>query len=48
MNAWCRGVDFSYRIDQQAVVDWIRASLISALGPTAGLAEFNKIQFTTI
>jgi secreted trypsin-like serine protease len=48
MNAWCRGVDFSYRIDQQAVLDWIRASLINALGSTAGLAEFNKIQFTTI
>lgn len=23
MNAWCRGVDFAYRTDQQAVLDWI-------------------------
>jgi hypothetical protein len=23
MNAYCRGVDFSYRTDQQAVIDWI-------------------------
>jgi hypothetical protein len=45
MNAWCRGLDFSYRIDQEAVVEWIRASLIDALGPDEGLAEFNLIQF---
>ena len=23
MNSWCRGTDFSYRIDQPAVLDWI-------------------------
>jgi hypothetical protein len=23
LNAWCRGVDFAYRTDQQAVIDWI-------------------------
>lgn len=23
MNAWCRGVDFAYRTDQRAVLDWI-------------------------
>ncbi|HEX9258682.1 MAG TPA: trypsin-like serine protease [Acidimicrobiales bacterium] len=23
MNSWCRGVDFSYRIDRQEVQDWI-------------------------
>jgi hypothetical protein len=48
LNPYCRGVDFSYRIDQQAVVDWIRASLVEALGPAAGAAEFAKIQFTTL
>ena len=40
MNPWCRGVDFSYRIDQQAVVDWIRESV--------GATEFAKIHFTTL
>lgn len=24
LNEWCRGVDFAYRTDQQAVLDWIR------------------------
>jgi hypothetical protein len=24
LNAYCRGVDFAYRTDQQAVLDWIR------------------------
>jgi secreted trypsin-like serine protease len=48
LNPYCRGVDFSYRTDQQAVVDWIRASLVEALGPAAGAAEFAKIQFTTL
>jgi secreted trypsin-like serine protease len=23
----CRGVDFSYRLDQQAVIDWIRGTV---------------------
>ena len=22
LNSWCRGVDFSYRIDRTAVLDW--------------------------
>lgn len=25
LNAWCRGVDFSYRVDSQAVQDWIES-----------------------
>lgn len=25
MNEWCRGTDFAYRIDQQAVLSWIAA-----------------------
>lgn len=48
MNPWCRGVDFSYRTDQQAVVDWIEDSLVEALGPAAGAAEFDKIQFVEL
>jgi hypothetical protein len=48
MSPWCKGVDFSYRIDQQAVVNWIRASLVSALGQQAGSAEFDKITFTAL
>ena len=27
LNAYCRGVDFAYRTDQQAVLDWIRATV---------------------
>jgi trypsin len=30
LNEWCRGVDFMYRIDQDAVQSWIR----STIGPT--------------
>jgi len=26
LNAWCRGVDFAYRVDQQDVLDWIDAN----------------------
>ena len=26
-NEWCRGVDFMYRVDTQAVQDWIRATI---------------------
>jgi secreted trypsin-like serine protease len=40
MNAWCRGVDFSYRTDQQAVIDWIRAKV--------GEEEFSKIEFVEL
>jgi hypothetical protein len=31
LNAWCRGVDFSYRTDRAAVLDWIEETV----GPTA-------------
>lgn len=27
MNSWCRGVDFSFRTDRQAVLDWVRATV---------------------
>jgi Trypsin len=27
LNEWCRGVDFMYRVDTQAVQDWIRATI---------------------
>lgn len=27
LNAWCRGTDFAYRTDQQAVIDWIFATV---------------------
>lgn len=40
LNANCRGLDFSYRIDQQAVLDFIR----EAVGP----AEFAKIQIAAL
>ena len=40
MNAWCRGVDFSYRTDQQAVLDWIR--------DTVGEDEFAKIEIVEL
>jgi hypothetical protein len=40
MNAWCRGVDFAYRTDQQAVLDWIR--------DTVGEDEFAKIEIVDL
>jgi hypothetical protein len=40
MNEWCRGTDFAYRTDQQAVIDWI--------AETVGAAEFSQIQFVTL
>lgn len=40
LNSYCRGVDFAYRTDQTAVLDWIR----SIIGET----EFAKIQFASI
>jgi secreted trypsin-like serine protease len=27
LNEWCRGVDFMYRVDTQAVQDWIRGTI---------------------
>jgi hypothetical protein len=48
LNSWCRGLDFSYRIDQQAVVDWIQATLVLALGAEAGAAEFQAIGFSSM
>lgn len=35
MNAYCRGVDFSYRTDRQEVIDWIIATVESSPNPTA-------------
>ena len=40
LNEWCRGVDFSYRTDTQAVKNWIRT--------TVGNEEFAKIEFVTL
>jgi len=40
MNEWCRGVDFSYRTDQQAVLDWIHE--------TVGEEEFAKIEIVEL
>ncbi|HEX2739974.1 MAG TPA: trypsin-like serine protease, partial [Rubrobacter sp.] len=39
-NAYCRGVDFSYRTDTQEVIDWILA--------TVPEREADKIQFVTL
>jgi hypothetical protein len=39
-NAYCRGVDFSYRTDTQEVIDWILA--------TVPAREADKIQFVTL
>jgi hypothetical protein len=39
-NAYCRGVDFSYRTDQTAVLDWIREIV--------GEEEFAKIQMVAL
>ena len=40
MNEWCRGVDFSYRTDQQAVLNWIH--------DTVGDEEFAKIEIVEL
>lgn len=40
LNQWCRGVDFAFRIDQTAVLEWIE----SVIGPE----EFAQIDFVTI
>lgn len=40
MNAWCRGLDFSYRVDQLAVQQWIWDSVVASLGTRAALAIF--------
>ena len=40
LNSYCRGVDFAYRTDQTAVLDWIRS--------ITGETEYAKIQFTSI
>ena len=39
MNAYCRGVDFAYRTDQEAVLAWIQ----SIVGD-----EYDNIQFTEL
>src|SRR5918997_3312569 len=40
MNAWCRGVDFSYRTDTAAVQDWIKRII--------GEEEFAKIEIVEL
>lgn len=40
LNEYCKGVDFSYRTDTQAVIDWILA--------TVPEREADKIQFVTL
>jgi secreted trypsin-like serine protease len=40
MNEWCRGVDFSYRTDTQAVQDWISEII--------GEEEFAKIEIVEL
>jgi hypothetical protein len=40
LNAWCRGVDFSYRTDRTAVLNWIR----DTVGPTA----FSQIRIVSV
>jgi secreted trypsin-like serine protease len=40
LNSLCRGTDYAYRTDTDAVIAWIRA--------TVGEDEFRKIEFTTI
>jgi secreted trypsin-like serine protease len=42
LNALCRGTDFAYRTDQQAVIDWILAT-VEASG-----TEFDNIQIVSI
>jgi hypothetical protein len=37
LNAWCRGVDFAYRTDQQEAIDWILATVPAS---EAGLIQF--------
>lgn len=40
LNPYCRGVDFAYRTDQTAVLNWIRE--------TIGATEYAKITFVTL
>jgi Trypsin len=40
LNAWCRGVDFMYRVDQAAVQSWIRA--------TVGETHWSQIHFADL
>ena len=40
LNAYCRGVDFAYRTDQVAVLEWIRSVI--------GDEEYAEIEFVTI
>jgi hypothetical protein len=40
LNAWCRGVDFMYRVDQAAVQNWIRT--------TIGEAQWGLIRFADL
>jgi hypothetical protein len=40
LNSWCRGVDFSYRTDTAAVIEWIES--------VVGAEEFAQINFVEI
>jgi hypothetical protein len=40
LNEWCRGTDFAYRTDTQAVLDWIRQ--------TVGAEEWADIEVVTV
>ena len=44
LNALCRGTDFAYRTDTEAVIEWILATVKASTTP----AEYRDIQFTTI
>jgi hypothetical protein len=40
LNAWCRGLDFSYRVDQLAVQQWIWDSVVASAGEAEALLIF--------
>jgi secreted trypsin-like serine protease len=40
LNSYCRGTDFSYRVDTQAGQDWIRSVI--------GDAEFAQVDIVTL
>jgi len=47
MNAYCRGVDFSYRTDRQEVIDWIIETVEKSPNETAR-DEADDIQIVTL
>jgi len=44
LNALCRGTDFAYRTDTEAVIEWILTTVAGSTTPE----EYQDIQFTTI